>query len=532
MSEIQQEDEVCRGAMQAFIRRATDLYSLPAVAMQVLELTESPSVDARALKNCIENDPALTSKLLRVVNSSLFGLRGEVTDLNQAIALLGIKPLRMLVLSFNLPRKLFQGVEAEVLSRYWTHSLVKAVTCREMARRFWGSEGDDAFVAGLLQELGVLVLLQRVGDSYSQFLSQVHNDKGRLADLETSTLGFDHLAVTSGLLSHWNFPASLTTSVAANQSIAAISALPESTRDLAQILHLSELLAEVLIGQKSGAIHELVDAAAVYKEIGPTDLEPLLADLEETIPDLAAVLNLEVEDGDYRNILADAHVRLGETTEQWLVTEGIKEAQSNLSTAFRQLQQEKKQAAEQIAATETTIDPPRSKTVKSQPAIQSNSTADPANADFLGRVADMIAKCRQQRCCLTLVLAQIDHYQDWILRGTIVQANQLVGILYAGATAILPEDGVAIQSGEGQVALLLPDTTASEGIEAARKLSMFLLRGSEIKLSREATASIGVATMEVPPRNFPPAELTDAANRCITAAQQHGGGQVKSIQVL
>ena len=73
--------------LDRLVAKAGQLHSLPAVAMEVLRLTDNPQVDARALKECIENDPALTGKLLRVVNSSLFGLSREVSDLNQALAL-------------------------------------------------------------------------------------------------------------------------------------------------------------------------------------------------------------------------------------------------------------------------------------------------------------------------------------------------------------------------------------------------------------------------------------------------------------
>src|SRR5688572_13728726 len=74
-----------------FVHRTRQIYSLPAVALEVLELTDHPRVDCRKLKQCIEHDPALVGKILRVVNSSLFGRCGYVSDLNQALALLGIK---------------------------------------------------------------------------------------------------------------------------------------------------------------------------------------------------------------------------------------------------------------------------------------------------------------------------------------------------------------------------------------------------------------------------------------------------------
>ena len=129
--------------LQKFVERANSLYSLPTVAIEVLELTEKPRVDAQALKKCVERDPALTAKLLRVVNSSMFGLSREVADLNQALTLLGVKPLKLLVLGFCLPKTLFDGLEGETLNRFWRFSLVKAVAARELCQTFWRGSGDE-----------------------------------------------------------------------------------------------------------------------------------------------------------------------------------------------------------------------------------------------------------------------------------------------------------------------------------------------------------------------------------------------------
>src|SRR5690606_1118285 len=124
-------------SLQQLVACSRELYTLPRVAMEVLELTDRPNVDIPALRKCVEHDPALTTKVLRVVNSSLFGLPRQVTDLNHALTLLGVKPLKMLVLGFSLPPDLFAGLQAEVLQQYWRRSIIKAVAAREIARR-WG----------------------------------------------------------------------------------------------------------------------------------------------------------------------------------------------------------------------------------------------------------------------------------------------------------------------------------------------------------------------------------------------------------
>ena len=192
--------------LERLVSKAGQLYSLPAAAMEVLELTNNPTVDVPALKQCIENDPALTIKVLRVVNSSLFGLSREVSDLGQALSLLGTKPLKLLVLGFSLPEKLFQGVGAEILERYWRNTLTKAVAAREITTILRVHSGDEAFIAGLLQDLGILLLIQEVGEPYLQFLQKVYDRGSDLAMLESGLLGFDHTELTSRLLRHWGLP--------------------------------------------------------------------------------------------------------------------------------------------------------------------------------------------------------------------------------------------------------------------------------------------------------------------------------------
>jgi HD-like signal output (HDOD) protein len=136
--------------IERLLQKANRLYTLPAIAMKVVELTSEPKVNAAALRDCVEKDPALTAKILRVVNSSMFGLSRHVNDLNQAVALLGTKPLKLLVLGFSLPDELSSGVEAEVLGQYWRHTLIKAVAARQISEQLFGVPGDDAYLGGLL----------------------------------------------------------------------------------------------------------------------------------------------------------------------------------------------------------------------------------------------------------------------------------------------------------------------------------------------------------------------------------------------
>src|SRR5262245_41460456 len=109
--------------LEQIASRAITLYSRPTVALELMRLAEEPNVEARTLNDCIAQAPALTCKVLRVVNSSLYGLNRPVADLGQAINHIGIKPLKLLVLGFNLPDSLFAEVAARQLEWYWTNTL-------------------------------------------------------------------------------------------------------------------------------------------------------------------------------------------------------------------------------------------------------------------------------------------------------------------------------------------------------------------------------------------------------------------------
>ena len=174
------------GLVQQFVQRTGQLYSLPAAAAEVLRLTSEPTASASALKECLERDPALATRLLRVVNSSLFGIGRPVTDLGQALALLGIRPLKLLVLGFSLPKELFTGLEASALARYWRRTLIKAVAARELAEQRWRISGDEPFLAGLVQDIGLLALVQHLGQPYLELLEHAEMRGGNLLECEGS----------------------------------------------------------------------------------------------------------------------------------------------------------------------------------------------------------------------------------------------------------------------------------------------------------------------------------------------------------
>ncbi|MFV2070261.1 MAG: HDOD domain-containing protein, partial [Pirellulales bacterium] len=390
------------------VRRTSGLYTLPAVAAKVLELTGQETVDSQALKECIENDPALTGKLLKVVNSSLFGLGSDVHDLGQALALLGTKPLKLLVLGFSLPDRLFAGVGRHRLAAFWRDALTKAVAAREICQAWWRVPGDEAFIAGLLQDIGMLVLLQDLRETYLELLDQVDRRGSDLEQQETATLGFSHSTLSARLLDSWALPKSLVSAIAAPKSLASLRPLAGKQAVLPRVLHLSDLLTQLVARHRIGVLPDLLEAGEVYCGLTRSALTELVGELEQRVQQLADVLSLDLPDGlGFDEVLAEAHARLSDEVEGIAIDAMVKRPPPHPSDGCRSTT-----ARSSSTSTATIADPVRSRV--SQRGGSDRLLAIPARGDIpeadpvlIGRLAAVITNCRACRHGLSLLLMEM-----------------------------------------------------------------------------------------------------------------------------
>jgi HD-like signal output (HDOD) protein/GGDEF domain-containing protein len=533
-----------------FVRTARDLYSLPAVAVEVLELTSHPRVDTRALKSAIEKDPALTTKVLRVVNSSLFGLSREVRDLNQALALLGIKPLKLLVLGFSLPPTLFRGLEARVLGRYWQRTLTKAVAARELCETLWRQPGDEAFIAGLLHDVGLLALAQQLGESYTRFVDRAESEGLDLAPLEQSALGFAHTELSAALLAHWKLAPPLVEGVRlASRGDTSPDADP-AVRLLVSVLRQADCLAHVVLDGAPDRAKRLLDDPVAPAPLTAERLEALAGGLEAKVRQLAEVLSLELPEGQDRGaVLARAHAALADVAEE-AALELLGQTRS-LADETHQEWEETRRLAERVAAEQHRAlrksGPPPARS-----SVETNGAADhpplqaprrsgwpgaapdrPADYDpaILGHLAAAAGVCRQQRTPLSVLLVEIDGYEDLVFCcGPDAAARLARHVEELCETSDLP-GACCLPAGEARFAVILPRCDRDQAVELGDELVHGTQRGAWMHEPTPVTLSVGVATAPVVPRNFAADQLLEAAERCLATARRTGGNSLKSIGV-
>ena len=531
--------------VERLVAKADKLYSLPAVAMEVLQLTKNPQVDVRALKDCIENDPALTGKLLRVVNSSLFGLSREVSDLNQALALLGSKPLKLLVLGFSLPPGLFTGVEAETLGRYWRHTLTRAVAAREISEVLFKIPGDDAFIAGLLHDLGMLLLIQELREPYVRLLDRVYADGQDLAALETESMGFDHTMLSARLLTQWGLPKSIVDAVA-HGTVPGSTATPPPESPLLQTVHLAELLARLLADGHPSVLGQLLETGRRYRNLSAEQLKALVDSLQEKVHQLADILSLQLPEGtDYRDVLVEAHEQLAE-----VAADAAKDLLRNRSHSVAGMEEDTLLAeiGNLAAALSDALDKPVKRAGSAEtPTADRVATATPATATrptaaaatqvdpgLLGRLATVAAACRQSRRPLSLLVAQLVDADQLVMDRGLDGFGRLLGLLESVCRDVDHACTMCVPHGEAGFAIVLPDCERRQAIELGNRLIEDVRRESALLPGSELASvgiAVGVAALSLPPKSFPPDELVAAADRCLYGSRASGGGVVKSIEI-
>jgi HD-like signal output (HDOD) protein len=199
------------------ISEISHIATLPEITLRIIDLVEDPSSTAQDLHNVISHDPALCSRILKVVNSAFYGLPRQIGSINRAIVLLGLNAVKNIAIAASLT-KLFRG--GELCPRFsarslWVHSIATAACCKLICDQLKLGLADEAFLAGLIHDIGIMVEVQAMRHELLQVFEEMSFDaEGTptcdMRQIEARLLGADHEAFGSGLCEVWKFPKSFT----------------------------------------------------------------------------------------------------------------------------------------------------------------------------------------------------------------------------------------------------------------------------------------------------------------------------------
>ena len=193
--------------IQEIIQSDPKLATLPNIYFQFREVVEDPEFSFIEVAKIILSDPALSQKLLRIVNSAFYGFDKRIETVTQAIGVVGIEPLNSLILSTVVQTK-FKGIPDSVinLNSFWRHSIASALIAKFIAEKTNQDKPEKFYIAALLHDIGWLVLCNKLPDKTVEILTRSKEEDKLLQIIEIEELGFDHARLGEALLKQWGLP--------------------------------------------------------------------------------------------------------------------------------------------------------------------------------------------------------------------------------------------------------------------------------------------------------------------------------------
>jgi len=267
----------------------------PALALRVAESASRPDCKSAEIALLLCQDPGLCGKVLKTVNSSLFGLSKPVSTLERAILVLGLGPLRSLVLALALPAIQTRAVDSGTWN-YWQESLAGAVIARALAKRLKRPEPEDYFIAGLLRDVGKVVLAQVFPDEY-RALGEADRERFDLAlcELEESKLGVHHAEVSAVVLESWRLPPEIVLLARYHHHPEAAPPSADKTHEHVWLIALASQLARVeTVALYPNAMRSLLELAQTRLGMDRSALSELLESVMPSISEMAGVLEVDI----------------------------------------------------------------------------------------------------------------------------------------------------------------------------------------------------------------------------------------------
>jgi len=195
------------------IENIENLPALPAIVTRLLEVVNSPETSADDASKLIQKDPALTSKVIRLANSALYGMPRSVSSVSSAILILGFNVIRSVVLSASI-MKMFSDPSKQTVNRdhFWKHSVITAIAAKELVRHLLSYklyDPEGAFCAGILHDIGKLIFNEYLSADYREVCQYSRDRAVPLLDAETLMLGINHAEIGRILADKWALPPDL-----------------------------------------------------------------------------------------------------------------------------------------------------------------------------------------------------------------------------------------------------------------------------------------------------------------------------------
>ncbi len=247
------QDEVLRKVLES-----EELPTLPIVASKLITLTSREETTLSDIAELVSKDMSLSAKILKVSNSAFYSFPQQISSINQAVSILGTNAVRSLVLSFSfLSMEGKNGNTRFDFKKFWERSLAGAVAAKLIMEQIPGTDSEDIFISGLLQNIGQLVYASTMAEEYNAVLAREEDEQVPAEELEEEMIGAPHTLVGYEVARHWGFPESLLLPIRYHHRPEEYDGGDRHAALSINTVHLSDLLVKILYSGTPEKYHKL-----------------------------------------------------------------------------------------------------------------------------------------------------------------------------------------------------------------------------------------------------------------------------------
>lgn len=250
------------------IGNLTSIPTLPSIIGQITCLLQNPKTSAEELGRAIKADQALAAKVLKLVNSAFYGFPGRISTITHAIVILGFSTIKNVVLTTSIldtfrKRKNTSETDFDV-EQFWMHSIACGAAAQSIARFIGNKQKEECFIAGLIHDMGKILLYQYLPDIFSDIFSHCTSNDILFYESETQLFNISHQDIGGTLTEKWNLPPLLQAAVKYHHK-------PQLTREYYQttaIVHCADILVRALDFGNGGDNKIPIISENAWKQLG------------------------------------------------------------------------------------------------------------------------------------------------------------------------------------------------------------------------------------------------------------------------
>lgn len=494
------------------VLESPSLPTLPTVACKLISISSSEETGIMDIANLISKDTSLSAKVLKIANSAFYSFPYKISTIHQATSRIGINMIRSLVLSISLfSIKAKNKKDVFNYERFWEQSLANAVAAKLIMTEVAKSDCEEIFIAGLLQNIGELIMVLCFPQQYGQVLLEVSNSEKDFVELEQQIIGADHTFIGYEVAKYWGFPTVLLTPIQYHHYPEGYKGNHKKLKHAVDVVYLSGIITNILYSNKPLKYHQIfLNESKIMLGFKDEIIDKILGLVVSEITQTASLFGFHIKNTrSIEDILQEANAALG-----------------NITLTFDQMNREL--VADKVQLQELTKEL-EEKNKRLEKLAHVDGLTKVYNYSYLQSFLDKeINLATRKNSTLSLILADADYFKSINDNYGHLAGDFILKELCKVMRKSLRDYDIIARYGGEEFAIVLVETTGQEALIVAEKLRETIATHSFIYNNTKCNVTVSLGLAEIKPAvdAFTKNDLISFADKALFESKKKGRNRV------